>query len=133
MRAALGAHVPVGLQVLFPDDLAAAFALLPQTFGPDLAILVIQFGEFVVVPFVALEPRHPSPTLTRVGTPEQMWGMSLPWGLTRLAWISGAFCRKFAASPVCPRVRSPLPAVLFRLCPRVARCQSPVCLPVMLA
>ena len=30
-----------------------------------------------------------------------------PPGLTRLAWISGAFCRKFAASPVCPRVRSP--------------------------
>src|SRR5450759_5969797 len=78
MRAALGAHVPVGLQVLFPDDLAAAFALLPQTFGPDLSILVIQFGELVVVPFVALEPGHPSPTLTRVGTLEQMWGKSLP-------------------------------------------------------
>src|ERR1035437_352425 len=30
--------------------------------------------------------------------------------------ISGAFCRKFAASPVCPRVRSPLPAVVFRPC-----------------
>jgi phosphatidylglycerophosphate synthase len=24
-------------------------------------------------------------------------------GLTRLPWISGAFCRKFAGSPVCPR------------------------------
>src|SRR5450759_2221736 len=43
-----------------------------------------------------------------------------PPGLTRLAWISGAFCRKFAASPVCPRVRSPLPAVVFPLCPRFA-------------
>src|SRR5450759_5562270 len=41
-------------------------------------------------------------------------------GLTRLAWISGAFCRKFAASPVCPRVRSPLPAVVFRTCSRFA-------------
>src|ERR1035437_2107305 len=40
-----------------------------------------------------------------------------PPGLTRLAWISGPFCRKFAASPVCPRVRSPLPAVVFRPCP----------------
>ena len=64
----------LALQVLFPDDLAAAFALLPQTFGADLAILVIQFGEFVVVPFVPLEPRHASPTLTRVGTLEQMRG-----------------------------------------------------------
>ena len=67
-----GADVPVAFQVLFPDDLAAAFTLLPQTFGADLAILVIQFGEFVVVPFVPLEPRHSSPTLTRVGTLEQM-------------------------------------------------------------
>src|ERR1039457_3591173 len=25
-------------------------------------------------------------------------------GLTRLPWISGAFCRKFAGSPVCPQV-----------------------------
>src|ERR1039458_2498848 len=25
-------------------------------------------------------------------------------GLTRLPWISGAFCRKFAGSPVCPRI-----------------------------
>ena len=25
-------------------------------------------------------------------------------GLTRLPWISGALCRKFAGSPVCPRV-----------------------------
>src|ERR1035441_9347580 len=24
-------------------------------------------------------------------------------GLTRLPWIFGAFCRKFAGSPVCPR------------------------------
>ena len=24
-------------------------------------------------------------------------------GLTRLPWISGAFCRKSAGSPVCPR------------------------------
>ena len=28
-------------------------------------------------------------------------------GLTRLPWISGAVCRKFAGSPVCPRVPSP--------------------------
>ena len=28
------------------------------------------------------------------------WGGS--WGLTRLPWISGAVCRKFAGSPVCP-------------------------------
>ena len=27
-----------------------------------------------------------------------------PRGLTRLPWISGAFCRKFAGSPVCPLV-----------------------------
>src|ERR1019366_9211352 len=32
-------------------------------------------------------------------------------GLTRLPWISGALCREFAGSPVCPR----LPDV----CPRV--------------
>ena len=30
-----------------------------------------------------------------------------PLGLTRLAWISCAVCRKFAASPVCPRVPGP--------------------------
>jgi len=29
--------------------------------------------------------------------------MRRPRGLTRLPWISGAFCRKFAGSPVCPR------------------------------
>src|ERR1019366_2240549 len=28
-------------------------------------------------------------------------------GLTRLPWISGALCRKFAGSPVCPRVPDP--------------------------
>src|SRR5450759_4608474 len=39
---------------------------------------------------------------------------------TRLALIAGACCRKFAASPVCPRVRSPLPAVVFRTCSRFA-------------
>src|ERR1035441_9163465 len=27
-------------------------------------------------------------------------------GLTRLPWISGAFCRKFAGSPVCPLFRN---------------------------
>ena len=31
-------------------------------------------------------------------------------GLTRLPWISGAFCRKSAGSPVCPR--SPEPGLL---------------------
>src|ERR1035438_3162074 len=30
-------------------------------------------------------------------------------GLTRLPWISGAFCRKFAGSPVCPRIPEPDP------------------------
>src|ERR1035441_996418 len=28
-------------------------------------------------------------------------------GLTRLPWISGALCRKFAGSPVCPRGPDP--------------------------
>src|SRR5450759_322763 len=36
---------------------------------------------------------------------------------SRLAWISGAFGRIVAAMPVCLRFRSPLPAVVFRLCP----------------
>ena len=66
VRAALGADVPVGLEVLLPDDLAAAFALLPQTFGSDPAFLISQFGELVVIPFVPLEPRHGNLTLTRV-------------------------------------------------------------------
>src|ERR1019366_10741171 len=30
-------------------------------------------------------------------------------GLTRLTWISGAVCRKFAVSPVCPRSPEPIP------------------------
>jgi hypothetical protein len=33
-----------------------------------------------------------------------------PRGLTRLPWISGAFCRKSAGSPVCPP--SPEPGLL---------------------
>src|ERR1035438_2168748 len=36
---------------------------------------------------------------------------SLAWVQTRLPWISGAFCWKFAGSPVCPRV---FPAVQFK-------------------
>src|ERR1035441_5555464 len=34
-------------------------------------------------------------------------------GLTRLPWISGAFCRKFAGSPVCPRFPGPAPRIGF--------------------
>src|ERR1019366_8351238 len=32
-------------------------------------------------------------------------------GLTRLPWISGAFCRKFAGSPVCLRFPGPAPRI----------------------
>ena len=41
-------------------------------------------------------------------------------GLTRLPWISGAFCRKFAGSPVCPRVSEPGAGIGFSTL-------SPVC------
>ena len=34
-------------------------------------------------------------------------------GLTGLPWISGAFCRKFAGSPVCPRFPGPAPRIGF--------------------
>src|ERR1035438_10221050 len=34
-------------------------------------------------------------------------------GLTRLPWISGAFCRKFAGSPVCLRFPGPAPRIGF--------------------
>src|ERR1035441_8577480 len=34
-------------------------------------------------------------------------------GLTGLPWISGAFCRKFAGSPVCPRFPGPGPRIGF--------------------
>jgi hypothetical protein len=35
------------------------------------------------------------------------WTLRPRRGLTRLTWISGALCRKFAVSPVCPRFPPP--------------------------
>src|ERR1019366_8921184 len=50
-------------------------------------------------------------------------------GLTRLPWISGAFCRKFAGSPVCPRFPEPGPRIGFSTLSKVGQasaCQSEV-------
>jgi hypothetical protein len=46
--AALGADVPVGFQVLFPDDLAAALALLPQALGAHFALAVCRLLRLFV-------------------------------------------------------------------------------------
>ena len=56
--AALGADVPIGLEVLFPHDLAAALALLPQTLGAHAALAVGHLGKFFIGLFVASEPSH---------------------------------------------------------------------------
>ena len=58
VRAALGAHVPIGLQVLLPENLAAALALPPEALGAHAALGVAELGELLIVGFVALEPRH---------------------------------------------------------------------------
>ncbi len=44
----LGQTFAVGLQVLLPDDLAAAFALLPEAFGAYAALAVFQLGQLFV-------------------------------------------------------------------------------------
>src|ERR1017187_359920 len=50
-------------------------------------------------------------------------------GLTRLPWISGAFCRKSAGSPVCPRFPGPGPrtgfSTLSQGLPHGIRCTNP--------
>src|SRR5262249_12933638 len=56
--AALGTDLPVGFQILFPDDLAAPFTLLPETFGAHTSFRVTDARQFVIVAFVPLEPRH---------------------------------------------------------------------------
>src|ERR1035438_9317391 len=44
-------------------------------------------------------------TSSHTATKMAAWSRTglVPRGLTRLPWISGAFCRKSAGSPVCPR------------------------------
>ena len=47
MKAAAGANVPVGLQVFFPDNLAATLALGPQSLGAD-ALFLGGFQRFLL-------------------------------------------------------------------------------------
>ncbi len=68
MRAALRAHTVALFEVLLPDDLFAAFALLPETFGFDLPLAVAGLRLFSLgAAAFPLEPGH-EPTYLSAGT-----------------------------------------------------------------
>src|SRR5262249_48350443 len=58
MVAAFRARVPVGLEILFPDDLPAALALLPESLGADALLAVLLLGGRLRPGFIPFEPGH---------------------------------------------------------------------------
>src|SRR5262249_41392561 len=58
MEGAHRAHAPVRFEVLLPDDLAAAFALLPEAFRTNAALPVFQLGGFAALRVFPPDPGH---------------------------------------------------------------------------